>query len=409
MGKSAPERPDIGQRIRAIRRRRGLGLATAAGLAGISKQYLSMIELGTRSVDRRGLLEDIATAIGCSIIDLTGEPYVPSDGPSATALSTIPPIQLALLDCDLGDVPDQPARPLDELARGVRVANLHRDRTQYGIAGRELGALLTELQVTVAVGGSDERRRALRVLVEACLVTYEICKNLGHPQLALEAARRGRDAAMKLGDPTLLGFARWYNALAMMRLGARRRASSVLATTVDELSSAADPASSDTFGAEVYGLVHLTSALEAARSGRADDAAGHLSEARGFAERTGEQNGLLMHFGPSNVTAWTLSIGVELGEGGAAYEAAQRKPADLDVLDSPNRRSAWHYDLARALAQEHGPRDREAVQHLDIAERIAPQRLHNDPIARELLFSLDTRAKTIVWELGSLKHRFGLN
>jgi len=34
----------IGARARLIRRRRGLGLATAAGLAGISKGYLSMLE-----------------------------------------------------------------------------------------------------------------------------------------------------------------------------------------------------------------------------------------------------------------------------------------------------------------------------------------------------------------------------
>jgi len=31
----------IGQRLRMIRRRRGMGLAVAAGFAGISKQYLS--------------------------------------------------------------------------------------------------------------------------------------------------------------------------------------------------------------------------------------------------------------------------------------------------------------------------------------------------------------------------------
>ncbi len=38
----------IGARARLIRRRRGLGLATAAGLAGISKGYLSMLERGRR-------------------------------------------------------------------------------------------------------------------------------------------------------------------------------------------------------------------------------------------------------------------------------------------------------------------------------------------------------------------------
>lgn len=115
-----------------------------------------------------------------------------------------------------------------------------------------------------------------------------------------------------------------------------------------------------------------------------------------------------MHWGPTNVTAWELSIGVELGQGGAAVERAQRESVDLSVFDSANRVAAWHFDHARALAQEGGRRDMEAIRHLDTAERTAPQRLHHDPIARELLFELDTRARTTVWELGSLRHRFGL-
>ncbi|MGH3925391.1 MAG: helix-turn-helix domain-containing protein [Pseudonocardiaceae bacterium] len=45
------------------RRRRGLGLTVTAGLAGISKPYLSMLERGERGFNRRGLLEDLADAV----------------------------------------------------------------------------------------------------------------------------------------------------------------------------------------------------------------------------------------------------------------------------------------------------------------------------------------------------------
>ncbi|HEV2778526.1 MAG TPA: helix-turn-helix domain-containing protein [Actinophytocola sp.] len=405
----APDYGEIGRRIRTIRRRRGLSLDTAAGLAGISKPYLSQIETGARRVSRRGLLEDIASALGCSVVDLTGEPYVPVDGPSATALATIPPIQLALLDCDLDDVPDQRPRPLADLELAVRDANRHRDHTRYELAGRELGQLLVELQITAATGDESERRRALTALVEAGIVAYEMTKNLGHPQLAVEAARRGLDAARRLGDPTLLGFARWYYALALMRLGSRRRAAGTLSSAVDDLASVADPTANQTLSAEVYGLLHITSALEAARSGRADDAWAHVAEARSIADRTGERNSLLMHFGPTNVTAWSLAVGVELGEGAAAIERAHRTPVDLTVFDSANRVAAWHFDHARAYAQEDGRCDLEAIRYLDTAERTAPQRLHHDPIARELLLELDGRLRTRVWELGSLRHRFGVS
>lgn len=55
----------IGQRLRRIRRRRGMGLAVAAGLAGISKPYLSLLERGKRGFNRHGLLEDTPRSMMC--------------------------------------------------------------------------------------------------------------------------------------------------------------------------------------------------------------------------------------------------------------------------------------------------------------------------------------------------------
>ncbi|MGH4024982.1 MAG: helix-turn-helix domain-containing protein [Pseudonocardiaceae bacterium] len=84
-----------GQRLRMIRRRRGMGLAGAAGPAGISKPYLSQLEGGLRGFNRRGLLEDLAETLGCSVADLTGQPYLPPDRATADALSEITGISAA--------------------------------------------------------------------------------------------------------------------------------------------------------------------------------------------------------------------------------------------------------------------------------------------------------------------------
>jgi hypothetical protein len=65
----------IGSRARVIRRRSGMSLRVVAELAGITKGYLSMLELGQRGFNRRGLIDDLATALGCSVADLTGQPY----------------------------------------------------------------------------------------------------------------------------------------------------------------------------------------------------------------------------------------------------------------------------------------------------------------------------------------------
>ncbi len=151
-----PELPasEIGQRIRTIRRRRGLSLDTAAGLAGISKPYLSMLERGQRRFDRRGLLEDLAHALGCSVVDLTGQPYLPGDRDSVDALATLPGISVALYDATLDDVPDMPVRDVAELARWAAKANEHTANNRYSWPAAP-ETLLAELHVHAVTGDSE--------------------------------------------------------------------------------------------------------------------------------------------------------------------------------------------------------------------------------------------------------------
>lgn len=397
-----PGASEIGGRVRLIRQRRGLSQEDVAVRADISKPYLSQLENGRRAFERRGLIERLAAALECSVLDITGQPYLPSDHRDAEGMATIPGIERGLHDCTLDDVPDIPVRPVSELVAAVRVANEYRDQVRYNLAGREIGDLLTELQVTAATGAADDRRAALQALVELGIVTYEIAKNMGHVSLAVEGAERGYQASQQLGDPALAGFAGWYHSLALMRIGAHRRARSALATATavtEPLVGSKDT----TLGAEVHGLVHLTAASHAARQALTEDAHSHLAEAASVAKVTGEQNGLRQHFGPTNVKLWSVSIGVELCEGAGLAETR----VDPAILGSRNRTAGMHFDLARAFSQEGGARDVEAIQHLDRADRIAPSRIRHDPIARSLLDTLENRARHRSWEMSSLRHRWG--
>lgn len=155
-------------------------------------------------------------------------------------------------------------------------------------------------------------------------------------------------------------------------------------------------------------MLHLTTALIAARDGRTDDVATHFAEARSLARHTGERNHMRYHFGPTNVAAWELGLAVESGTGPDAAERFATAPIDLSVFDSPGRVAYVHFDVARAWAQAEGPHDQEAIRALDAADRLAPQRLRNDPIARDLVLALDRRAPRRVWELDSLRNRFHL-
>jgi transcriptional regulator with XRE-family HTH domain len=395
----------IGARARMIRRRRGLSLEVVAGLAGISAAYLSMLERGQRGFNRRGLIEDLADALGCSVADLTGQPYLPPDRGTADAVAVVTKITPLLYDITLDDVPDIPARPVEQLVRWAAGANVQCDEARYALAGRDLDVLLTELHVQAATGTPAAARTALVALVEACVVAFGIARQLGHPQVAVQAMDRGYAAAVRLGDPALAGFAGLARAGAFSGLGARRTAGIVLAQARATVAAEADPTGSDVRAAEALGMTHLLAAQLAGRNGHRGDADTHLAEAAELAHVTGERNTLAWHFGPANVAAWSLAIAVERGEGPGH---AERLDADPVRPVSAGRRSRLHLDLARGYAQAEGGKDGEAIRHLDTADRIAPTRVRNDPIARDLVVILDRRAKRRAWELDSLRNRFGI-
>lgn len=397
----------IGARARMIRRRRGLSQDVVAGLAGITKQYLSALELGQRGFNRRGLVDDLATALGCSAADLTGQPYPPPDRGTADALATLPGISLAINDCTLDDVPDLTARPVEQLVSAAAAANAHLDAARFSLAGRELGALLTELHVAAVTGDTDTRRAALAALAEACLVGASVARHFGYADLAVQTARRGYDAARQLDDFTRAGLLTMHRALGLAWIGARHRVATVVDEALGQL--APDPSAADTGPAQAAGMLHLTAALNHARQHRASDANDHLSHAAELANRAGEGNLLLQHFGPVNVATWGINIAVELGRGPATAENIHPDvPQLLDTFASAVRGGALYFDLARAYAQAEGDRDREAIQCLDAADRLAPQYVRPDPMARDLVVTLDRRARRRVWELDSLRHRFGI-
>lgn len=211
----------IGQRARTIRRRRGLSVEVAAGLAGISTGYLSLLERGHRRFERRGLLDDLSVALGCSVADLTGQPYLPTDRATADALATLPGIAIAVHDATLDDPPDVVARPVEQLAAVASRANAHLDAAQFSLAGHDLDTALAELHVAAASGGTDSRRAALGALADTCIVATSIARHLGHHELAVQTARRGYEAATRVGDPARTGLLATQTWPARQRVSAR--------------------------------------------------------------------------------------------------------------------------------------------------------------------------------------------
>lgn len=398
----------IGTRVRMVRHRRGLGLGTAAGLAGISKSYLSMLENGKRQFDRRGLVEDIARALGCSPADITGQPYLPPDRESAFARSTIEEIEIGLNDATLTDVPDIRPRSLDELSVLVEANARQRDTADYRQAGTDLARLLNELHVHVVTGAGEQRQRAAELLVHAAYNAFVLATTFGYPHLAEQAAQRSHDAANLAESPEMRALAMFAFAPSVARVGGRGRGLRMIDKAIAAAGSPDVGRDGVTTGPQMIGLLHLMAAHLRARTTDDDAAMTHLAEAENIANAVGEGNAHHQHFGPTNVAVWKVAIGTELGHGPTVAERAEATHVDLAVLASRDRTAAWHFDLARSYGMGDGNRDREAIRHLDQADRLAPQRIRNDPLARDLTLGLHRRATRPSWELNSIRNRFGL-
>ncbi|MEU4421275.1 helix-turn-helix transcriptional regulator [Actinoplanes sp. NPDC024001] len=370
----------MGERIQARRELRGWSIRHAASRAGVAHTTWSRIERGELRSDRY-MVADIAAALGCSITDLTGQPYTPADRQLEAAHIAAERLWQTMMALPL-DEPPSAGRP----AAGdlVRESELVRDlyaRTDYAGALARLVDLIPMLH-TSAYG--PDAAEALTAAVQVYGVGMGALLNLGHPAYALLAAQRCTEAAQRLNDPAALAVAAVNRGRVSAHTGAYGPARSAVQRAADELERHPDaPAALD-----VLGFTHLARAHHATGLRDEAGAAEHLAEAARLADRTGETEAWDLQWGPRNVALWTIAHQIDTGRSGEAVETA----AGFDAAMLPAVRTVYLYtDLARALADVH--RDDEAVRMLLTAERVAPQHTRSSAAARETARALLHKAR----------------
>ena len=375
--------PEVGGRIRARRLMRGWSIRFAASRAGVSHATWSRIERGLQAADNRFMLADIAAALECPPDELAGAPVPAADRQTEAALAAVHGVRQALIDIDLSEPAYGLAPPLDDLARTVDLAENLLHACDYAAVNRLLPQLLRDLHVET-VGPDD--RRALRLLVAATHIASSVMRNLGLPAEAWLAAERCREAADSSGDPILRGYAAYARATAATCGGSYQRGLTLAERAVNDLQRYV----SRPGGAEVLGTLQLICALASQLGERLDDSRSWSAEAAALARRTGETNLMGLHFGPTNVDIWRISIEVEDGDPARAVAIARSTtPAVLPV----GLRQVFYYgDTARALTHL-GDRDRAAIRFLLNAERIAPQHVHRSADIAQTVQTLLDRSR----------------
>ncbi|ONH58183.1 hypothetical protein CcI49_21985 [Frankia sp. CcI49] len=397
------ELPTIGIRIRSCRRYRGMSLETLSGLTGLSKGFLSMVENGQRRMDRRSHLETVAAALQVSITDLTGQPYAPTNPAQAQSLAAIPALRIAILGTAFHERPERPARPVAELQRIAAEVGVAWQASEHASYAPRLPELIEGLHSHAADPHGPGSRAAIATLVEVYRAAFVLAKDLGYVDLAWIAAERCVQGTQLLESPEWAALGEFSRANGLLTAGARDRARRVAQHAADTAAASLDHP--DVM--PVYGILHLTAALAAAPGSDPRDIDAHIAEAADIARRTGETSAFRLHFGPTNVAVWQVSIAVERGDGGKAAELAQG--VDPTVLPSRRRRAHFYADLGRGLAQTRG-KDQEALAMFREAEKLAPEQIRTSPLVRETVAVMLQRARSAAGgrDLRGLAYRMGV-
>lgn len=386
----------IGARIRYWRMRRGgMSQAVLAGLAGVSQPYISQVESGRKTIDRRSTLVAVAAALQVTVADLLGQGAEPGDPARERAAESVPAIWSALIEIEDGE-----RRPLsrarDELAADVARSDQLRNRSNYPAMARMLPGLLLD---AAAVGGSLLAQVAYQA--SACL------RHLGYRHLALNAARIAVTAAEEVQEPAWLAASRFAYAQSLPI------ESAPLAARAAERSLAElQPAAADERVRQMLGQLHLSAALTSTVSGRPDVARDHLAEAAREAATLGDPpdgagfNGC--GFGPTNVGLWEMSIAAESGEPGRVIELS--RTVRPQVLAASIRQMSYWVDLGRALADS-GRRDIEALAAFVRAEQAAPVPFALNPLVQDAVVAMAQRARqrAVPQDLRLLAGRLGIS
>lgn len=145
-------------------------------------------------------------------------------------------------------------------------------------------------------------------------------------------------------------------------------------------------------GISAQGALFLIAAVIAGRRGDRRSATERLRRAQYLADALGEDaNHGWTAFGPTNVALHQISVATELGDA----ETAIRHAEDIDTSNLPevlrSRRAQVHIDAAWAYSQRKD--DAAAVINLMEAERVAPQVLRYNVLARDIIRNLLKRER----------------
>jgi transcriptional regulator with XRE-family HTH domain len=367
----------IGRNVLSRRTLAGMSQSELADKAGITRSYVSKIENGHKTIDKRSTLINLAAALECSIAELFGQPYEPTARVDLDLIAAVPLIRAALSEPE--DDP-APPRPLQQLDLAVDRAMAARMDCTPDVLGEYLPGVLTDARTL----WYEQSNYAGGVLFVKALVTGSLAlKPAGHIDLAVRMAELADQVAAAHGDPVCIAAAQFALAQCALAVGSRRLSARLAGGGADQLDQLTRtgklPPQLHNDVLTWMTMLRLHAALSEASLGTGDPA-GHLAAAD-VAARGVVGNPWRMEASPGNVGVWRVGVNLEEGNLDQALNLLRR--VDVNELLSPQRRARLWLDGGRAAALTGDTTT--AIRYLLRADAAAPGDLRQRGTAVDLV------------------------
>lgn len=324
----------ISDRVRELRRRRGMTQEELAERSGLSVAVVKKIEQGGTA--RMETYHKLAKALGVRTVWFVA-PSAPEpvevavdDAALADMRSAISP-PVGLTGTPLYGSVDEELVDLRALERAISSAAKAYHGDSYDDLAQIMPALVRSAHHHVEYFDSDgpERREALRLRADITGLTGRYLIQIRAHDLALIALQSSLRDALEIGDTPLAAAAVCSQAWAMMRQGRLSEVEQLCVTTADQIEPKMSKATPDELCA--WGYMFLRAAAAAARNNRMEEAREYVSIATTAGTRLGRQyEDLAGHkvFGPLNGLMMAVEIEVLDDHPDTALQKAARIPPD---------------------------------------------------------------------------------
>jgi transcriptional regulator with XRE-family HTH domain len=380
---------ELGDRLRRLRRERGITREELAARSGVSQVMIARTEQGKR-FPRLPILTNLASALDVSLSELLDkQPRLGTDRDGASVLA----LRDLLLSPSLlpGITPADDAEPPtpEDLDTGLTQATAAYWDGRFA----ELATMLPHLITDTRLAARQDPVRSARPLALACDLAAALLVHFGRDDLAAVGAGQAVTAAAA-GDDELLhateeGTYAWV-LLHQGRMGEAEHLASRAAQRIQPPFTAPAP------NLATWGNLLMTALAPAAAAGR--DISDYISLAQAAATRLGRRQPVyLTSFGPTSVAIQTVHAHAVMREPAKALKAAHAiKPGDLTGI------SHGRHLLDIAQAHVDARHDKDATLTLTRARSIAPTWFAHQGIARMLTAELTQRARRLTPALRDL-------